>query len=210
MNGCDDDPAPATSRKSRFIVAYAGSIYLDRDPRPLFQAARQAVTRLGASPDSFSIEFMGNAQSFGGRTLDAIAAEEGIGEFVRVHSARPRAEALEFMAGATVLLSLPQDSEMAIPSKIFEYFQFEAWILALAEPGSATDLLLRGTGSDTVSSRNVEGIAGAMVERFRAWERGERPPVLARETRFTRRYQAGLLFQALEPLLGQARPAEVA
>jgi hypothetical protein len=210
MNGCDDDLVPAPPRSSRFLVAYAGSVYLDRDPRPLFRAARQVATELGLTPAEFGLEFMGNVQAYGGRTLGAIAAEEGVGEFVRIHPTRPRADALAFLASASMLLSLPQDSEMAIPSKIFEYAQFNAWVLALAEPTSATAELLRGTAADTVSSRDIGGIANALRGRIEGWRRGERPEALARIDRLSRRYQAGVLLAALQPLIGAPLKLEAA
>ncbi len=208
MNGCDEEVAVMAERTDRFLVAYAGSVYLDRDPRPLFRAARAVIEELGLTPAEFAIEFMGNARSYGGHTLGSIAGQEGVGEFVRVHAARPRAEALAFLAGASMLLSLPQDSEMAIPSKIFEYFQYDAFLLALAEHDSATERLLRGTTADTVSSRDIAGITRVLRERYLGWKRGERPQALAREERFTRRHQAGLLLAALAPLIGLKLPVE--
>jgi len=206
MNGCDEEPVPAPDRSKRFLVAYAGSIYLDRDPRPLFRAARTVVTELALAPERFGIEFMGKAQSYGGKTVEMIAEEEGIGDFVRVHAARPRGEALNFLASASVLLSLPQDSEMAIPSKIFEYFQFEAWILALAERDSATELLLRGTGADTVSARDIKGLEQVLRSRYREWERGTRPRPLSADPRLTRRHQAAKLIKAIGATINEIRP----
>ncbi len=202
MNGCDEEVAVGGARTGKFLVAYAGSVYLDRDPRPLFQAARAVVEELKLTPAQFAIEFMGNARSYGGLTLGAIAGQEGIGDYVRVHAARPRAEALAFLAGASMLLSLPQDSEMAIPSKIFEYFQYDAFLLALAEPESATERLLRGTTADTVSSRDIQGITRVLRARYLDWQRGAVPKALAREERFTRRHQAGQLLRAIAPLIG--------
>src|SRR5262249_44033992 len=106
-------------------------------------------------------------------------------------------EAMEFLADATVLLSLPQDSDMAIPSKIFEYMQFEAWILALAPPGSATELLLRDSGADVIPPDDEEAIARSIETRYRQYRRGERPPRLAENGRYGRREQAKRLFDAI-------------
>jgi hypothetical protein len=203
MNGCDEEPVPAPDRRQRFVEAYVGSIYLDRDPRPLFRAARTVVTELGLTPEQITIEFMGKAQRYGGKTLDMIAAEEGVGAYVRGHPARPRAEALTFLARASVLLSLPQDSEMAIQSKTVEYFQFEVWILALAEQNSATEQLLRGTGADTVSAHDIEGLTAVFRSRYQEWERNVRPAALSRDPRFARRNQATRLIHGLSATMNE-------
>jgi protein-tyrosine-phosphatase len=113
---------------------------------------------------------------------------------------------MEFLADATVLLSLPQDSDMAIPSKIFEYMQFDAWILALAAPGSATELLLRHSGSDVVSPDDVQEIAGVLQSRYRQYRQGQRPSRLAQHSRYSRREQAKLLFDAIERCIDGGAP----
>jgi hypothetical protein len=210
MNGCDEEPIPGVARNERFLVAYAGSVYLDRDPRPLFQAARRLATELSLTPARFALEFMGNAQAYRGASLGQIAAEEGVGDYLRVHPPRSRGEALQFLAGASLLLSLPQDSEMAIPSKVFEYMQYDAGILALAEPDSATGVLLRDTTADCVSPRDIEGIARVLRTRYLAWRQGETPPALARDEQFTRRYQARRLLERLSPLLSPGPAPEPA
>jgi hypothetical protein len=42
MNGCDEEEIPAVQR-DQFVISYAGNIYIDRDPRPLFRAIRRVV-----------------------------------------------------------------------------------------------------------------------------------------------------------------------
>ncbi|MGI8843227.1 MAG: hypothetical protein ACR2HZ_05985 [Gemmatimonadaceae bacterium] len=196
-NGYDDEPIPATRHGDRFTIAYAGGIYLDRDPRPLFQAAARAIAVLGLTPDSFRIELIGNVDDYGGVPIALMAEQEGIAGYVKTGPLRPRQEALEMLAGATMLLSLPQDSPWAIPSKIFEYMQFDAWMLVLAEPDAPAALLLRDSGADVVSPADVDGMAMILRQRIEEFTRGERPRRLAHEGRFSRRVQAERLMDEL-------------
>jgi glycosyltransferase involved in cell wall biosynthesis len=202
-NGYDEEPIPESTHGHRFTIAYAGGIYLDRDPRPLFQAARRVIEAHGLSSDDFAIHFVGNVNDYGGVPIASMAAEEGIGEYVRAEPLRPRHEALEVMAGATMLLSLPQDSPWAIPSKIFEYMQFDAWILVMAEDDAPSALLLRDTEADVVSATDVAGMAEVLRRRYLQFSRGERPTRLSRDRRFSRRYQAGRLMDGIAQLLSR-------
>ncbi len=198
MNGCDEETVPRSRHGGRFTIAYAGTIYLDRDPRPLFRAVAEVVRRLALGPEELGIELMGKAQSYNAIPIEAIAREVGIEPFVKTRPRRPRRELMEFLADATLLLSLPQDSDMAIPSKIFEYMQFDAWILALAAPGSATELLLRHSSADVVSPDDVQEIANVLQSRYQQYRQGQRPARLAHNSRYSRREQATLLFDAIE------------
>ena len=108
---------------------------------------------------------------------------------------------MEFLARASLLVNLAQDSHLAIPSKIFEYMRFRAWILALAVPESATARLLRGTGAEIVAPDDVDGVAEVLEARYRAFARGERPLPIAADTHFSRREQATRLFEVLEASL---------
>ena len=87
-----------------------------------------------------------------GVPLTKIAAEEGLGAHFRAHGFRPRGEALEFLAGASLLVSLPLRTGMTLPAKLFEYTRFDAWLLALADPASATAGLLADTDADVVGA----------------------------------------------------------
>jgi hypothetical protein len=201
MNGYDEERPTVSHALSGFKLAYAGTVYIDRDPRPLFRAAARVVAEFGLSPAEFRIEFMGDAAAYRGQSLGMIAEEAGIRDFVKVHPPAPRQEALEFLADATMLLSLPQDSDMAIPSKIFEYMQFDAWILALARPGSATELALRHTEANVVAPDDEDSLAGILRSRFLEHRRGVRPEPLSHHERFSRATQARVLFDALDARL---------
>ncbi len=204
-NGYDDEPLPPTRHSARFSIAYAGSIYLDRDPRLLFRATARVITELGLNPERIGLDFIGNVENYDGVPVSQIAREEGIADFVTVGPSRARPAMLEFLTRASMLVSLPQDSDLAIPSKIFEYMQFNAWLLALANRGSATELLLRDSGADVVAPLDVAAMTDLIRERYQQYARGDRPVRIARDQRFSRRGQAKILFDALEEML--ASPA---
>jgi glycosyltransferase involved in cell wall biosynthesis len=207
-NGVDDDPVPVAPPQRRFTIAYAGTIYLDRNPRLLFRAAGQVARELGLGPAEFGIELMGSFEGLAGGSLQEMAAEEGLHGFVEVHPTGNRDEALQFLARAALLVSLPQDSSLAIPSKIFEYMQFEAWLLVLAEPGSAPARLLAGSDADVVHPRDLEHMVRVIHDRYLRFRAEGRPQPLAREPRFSRREQARILFDALAALTdGYPAPA---
>ncbi|MGQ0715395.1 MAG: hypothetical protein ACT4PJ_16985 [Gemmatimonadaceae bacterium] len=198
LNGYDDEPMPASRHGDRFVVAYAGSLYMNRDPRVLFRAARRVIDELGLAPLQLGLEFIGNTETYGGTPLTRLAEEERISSFVTAGRARPRREALEFLAGATMLVNLPQDATLCVPSKVFEYMQFSAWVLALEPRGSATELVLRDTRADVVAPDDVDGIAAVLRRRYLEYRSGVRPSPIVRDGRFSRRHQAAMLLDALE------------
>jgi len=197
MNGCDEDAVPPSQHGPRFVIGYAGAIYLDRDPRPLFRAAARVVHDVNLTPADFGIEFIGHVESYCSSPVPALASEEGLDGYVTVGSMRPHKAVMEFLARATMLVSLPQDSDLAIPAKIFEYVQFDSWLLALATPESAVGLLLQNSGADVVAPDDLDRLTAVIRERVLQYRNGIRPTRLVRDGRFSRRTQAYRLLDAI-------------
>ena len=126
---------------------------------------------------------------------------------MKVRGEGTRREAAEFLARASVLVNLPQDSHLAIPSKIFEYMRFEAWLLALADPGSATEAVLRDTGADVAAPGDVDAIAAILRARYRQHREGEHARALAVDGKLSRGAQAQRLFDAIDRVLGHSPAA---
>jgi hypothetical protein len=98
---------------------------------------------------------------------------------------------------------LPQDSDMAIPSKVFEYLRYPAWVLAMAESDSATGRVLRDTPAAVVSAADVDGLAAQLADWLDQFEGGERPePAASSATELSRHAQADRLFDRLEGYRG--------
>ena len=201
-NGADDEQLPAVRRDSVFRIRFAGSIYLDRDPRLVFRAASRVIKELSLSPGDFMMEFVGHVGSYAGTSVLEIADQEGIAGYVTVGGLLPRAEALRFLAGATMLLSLPQDSDFAIPAKIYEYASMKAWMLVLASTHSATAQVLQGTDAYVVDPADVDGMAEAIRDRYQAFVNGVMPSAAGADGRFDRRVQSGKLMD----LIGKISP----
>jgi len=204
MNGSDDDPLPPSLHGNRFTIAYAGTIYLGRHPQSLFRAAASVISELRLRPEEFGIAFIGGDMP-GQDLLKAMAREEGIADFVTTAPAGSHAEALQFQARATMHVTFPGWDTVAIPAKIFECIRFEAWLLALADPGSATDRLLQGTGADVVPPGDPAAIAKAIRKRYEEHRRGSRPSRVVSDDRFSRRTQASILLDAMAGLSASPR-----
>lgn len=198
LNGFAERRVERTPTRDRFVIAYAGSIYLDRDPRYLFRGVSAVVDELSLSPDDLEVAFMGRTEDWG-EGLRRMAAEEGIGEHLTLHSEGSRREARDFLRGAALLVSLPQSAEMAIPSKLYTYMELDAWILAQARAGSATERLLRDTDADVVDPADRPGTAAIVEKRYLEFERGDRPvPLASSEPGLASRRQATLLLDQIE------------
>lgn len=200
-NGCDEAPGPPPPRRKRFVIAYAGSVYIDRDPSPLFRAAGRLIGELALAPEEFGVEFMGEVAEYNGQSLTTLAERAGLARHFRAHAPRPRADAVAFIEGASLLVLLPQDSDLAIPAKTFEYARCHAGVLALVSPTSATGTLLHGTSADVVAPEDEARILQVLRRHLEAHRRGEVPRPLATDLRFHRAPQASILFDALAAVI---------
>lgn len=200
MNGSDDDPLPPHRHAERFTIGYAGTIYLDRDPLLLFRAAAQVIKAQSLTPAQFGVDILGRFDGEEHLPLFGMATREGIADYVTVEPPRPQQAALEFLAGASMLVIFPGSNTLAIPAKVFEYIRFDSWLLTIAEPQSGIAQLLRGSAADVVAPE-VGAIAAAITARYRDHIAGVRPTRVARDDRFSRSAQARVLLDAIEKLV---------
>lgn len=207
LNGSDSDPLPPPTRDACFRIRFAGLIYMDRDPRPLFRAAKRVIDMFRLTPAQFMMEFMGHADMYASTPTIMIAEQEGVAHFVRITGHQPRRVALEFLAGATMLLSLPQDSDYAVPAKIFEYVRFHAWMLVFATAESATAQVLRFSEADVVAPDDIDTITGILAMRYQQFSRGEHPEPVGMDGHFDRELQAERFLHLLEQRVSMSLPA---
>jgi glycosyltransferase involved in cell wall biosynthesis len=204
LNGFDADAPPAAAGAEGFTVAYAGTIYLDRDPRPLLRAVATVVQRERLSPHQLRLLFLSEMPTRTVATLEALAVREGLEAHLTVRGRLPRTEALGELAGADLLVVLHQDSHLAIPGKLFEYMALPAWIMAMADAGSAVSEVLAGTPAEVVAPGDVEAMAAVISRCMGRKRRTGRPaPLAASVPGLSRARQAASLAEALARLTGR-------
>lgn len=202
LNGADDEEVPVSQLTGPFVIAYAGTIYTDRDPTNLLRGVAKFVRAQAVAPTDFRVKFMGDFATDGSCAIPRIAKEEGISDYVELHPRRPRAEALVFLAQAAVLVIFPGFNSVSILAKVFECVLFRAWILSLSPPGSAMEELLAGTDARVVPPADTDAIAGAIGEWYHAFQSGVRPEAIGAGGRFSRAREAEKLLAALDLLVG--------
>jgi hypothetical protein len=206
LNGTDNYPLPPSRQGGRFTIGFAGTVYLGKDVRHLLLAAARVIHELALTPADIGVDFIGEFGGPGELSISALARDASIGEFVTVGPRRAHAAALEFLSQATMLVVFVGFGAMFIPAKTFEYMRFDAWLLTLTEPGSATDQLLRDTDADVVAPDDVPGIAAAIRRRYELHRQGVTPVHIARDERFSRAKQAAVLLDAIERVFPQSAP----
>jgi hypothetical protein len=206
-NGSDTIRSAVGPSDGPFEVAFAGSIYLDRDPRPLFDAASRLVAEHDLDPTEFRLVLVGHVSEFNGLSVQSLAESAGLADHVELLPPVPREELEGILGSASVLVSLPQDSHLAIPSKIYEYAEYPSWLLAISDVDSATGRLLANTDADLVPPGSAEAIFESLDARYRQHLRGDRPRPLAEDHRFQRSAQAKRLIDLLGRLSAVHQPS---
>ena len=200
MNGSDPEDIVQSPLRDRFTVLYAGSLYLQRDPRAIFRACAPIVKEFALSPAQFAIEFLGPSSSFEGISVLEIAESFGLRAHVSVAGQVSRSDAIARAAAAALLVCLPDGQRLTIQAKLFEYVQLDAWLLVFADRKSAMSQALDGFDVDVVPPSDVQLAIDSVRARWLQFASGIRPLAIGRNGEFSREAQAERIRQVLENL----------
>jgi glycosyltransferase involved in cell wall biosynthesis len=131
-------------------LIHAGTLYLERDPRPLFRGIRRLRERGGLGTGSLRLLFLGDGRWFGGESVEKMVRDFGIDDLVSFQDAVPRAEADRLISEASVLLLLAQNFARQLPQKLFDYLGTRKPILALIDAEGESARILRKVGGHFV------------------------------------------------------------
>jgi glycosyltransferase involved in cell wall biosynthesis len=141
-------------------ITYAGVIYFDRTPEPLFRAVSRLIESGKASPGDVRIKLVGHCRSIGGIETRVVAGRYGLEDVVEVIDRVPYSEAVRIMRRSHLLLMLaPECHRLVLPAKIFDYLSSGSAILAIAEAGATADFIAETRCGHCFSARDVEGLA---------------------------------------------------
>ena len=208
MNGVDEERPPSVPKEDRFVLEHSGTVYLDRNPEAIFRAIGRLAQRRNIGPDDLVIRFHGAFDGAAGQQVLEIARREGVASYVELGGVVPRAEALRYLAASAVGIILPQDSHLAVPSKVFEYVNLPIWVVALAQNESAMADVLARTGALVVDPLDVPRLEEVLDGLWDRWSDGERPALDSHDPSLDRRSQARTLSSHLQRILRDRPPSK--
>src|SRR5499426_3095690 len=182
-NGYDNgewEESPAETRREseeKFLIAYTGKFYIERDPRPLFRALRTLIDSGEIDCEKLQVDLVGWCESSEGRPVREMAAELGLSDCVNILGPRSRPETIRRMTRADLLLLLSERFIIQIPGKTYEYLRAGRPILALTPESALADFMRRTGAGWVVNPKDDDGVLGAVRERYQQWKAGERGPI---------------------------------
>ena len=168
----DPGEGHAADAPRKFRITYAGNLYMNRDPAPVFRALRTLIECGEIARDEVSVELIGSCESSEGRGIEEIVSEAGIEGCVEMTGMLSRSETLRRLLRSDLLLLLAEGLVIQIPGKTFEYLETRRPILALTCEGAVATLLRRTGGAWVVSPDDQQGVINAVRECYRLWKCG--------------------------------------
>lgn len=200
-NGYDADAgSPANPDRSRFRIVFTGWLYPFMDPEAVIAAAGRLRRRAGLAAAEVSVEFMGCGASHGGVPLAAMAARHGIADCLRLLPQGPRAEARRLQQAAAVLVAYDASTQLAMPTKFFDYAQMGGVMLLMGFTDGAFAASAGKIGVRVHDQRDEAGLDAVLDEALRRWRAGDLIAPADREGVFDRRRQSALVREALVAL----------
>jgi glycosyltransferase involved in cell wall biosynthesis len=193
----------------RFVITYAGALYVGRSPLLVLEALRR-LSQTGDLPlERVRLDLVVNdgvGQLPDGRDIMDVAREMGLGGSVQVLGPLPRRETLRRLLDSNLLLLLGHNYTVQIAGKLYEYLRSGRPILALAPAGAQTDLLRATGGAWIVEPDDLGGAVGAIRDAYRRWQAGHSGPEADARlvSGFDRRVLVGRLATELEAAVSRA------
>ncbi|HKQ79269.1 MAG TPA: glycosyltransferase [Blastocatellia bacterium] len=193
--------------KEKFLITYAGTFYIERDPQPLFRAIKSLIDDGEIGRDQIQVDLIGWCDTSEGRSVREMADECGVCDCINILGPRSRPETLYRMSQANLLLLLAERFVIQIPGKTYEYLRAGRPILALTSKGALANFLRRIGGGWVVDPKDDAGIVSALKESVRQWKQGRQGRVADQSlvAGFDRRVLAGQLTKLFDRISAQSK-----
>ncbi len=121
-------------------LTHAGSLYLGRNPEPIFCALRSLIGKGAIGRSDLQVDFIGDPH-FRGAPLSAMVQKYDLAETVSLSGKMGFRECFQRLLDSRGLLLLAQDQPQEIPGKVFEYLRLNKPTLVITDEGDTKDLL---------------------------------------------------------------------
>jgi glycosyltransferase involved in cell wall biosynthesis len=159
-------------------IAYVGTFYYSRDPRPFLRALAAVCRKHGWGPEQVRVDFAGACRSVGTVSVEHEIEVLRLTGIVQIQNWLPHAAAQSLIEDADVLLLLAQEQPDQVPNKLYEYLGARRTILAFADRGGETAAMLgRISGHHVITTEDAPEVERVLETLILAARRGERPGV---------------------------------
>ncbi len=151
----------------QFTLTYTGSFYLGRTPEPIFTALRELIKEGRINAEEIRVNLAGNCQEVNGYPTSQIIRDYGLGKTVHVLGWVSHRQALNMITRSHLALLLAENQPFQIPAKVYDYMCAGTKILAIAEEGATSDLIISTKIGEVYRPSDVEGIKAYIYDCFR-------------------------------------------
>jgi len=145
-------------------IAYTGTFYYSRDPRPFLRGLAAACRKHQMGPEQVRVDFIGACRAIGTVPVEKEVDMLGLTGIVHTQDWLPHDAAKAVVEEADVLLLLAQQQPDQVPNKLYEYLATRRPILAFADANGETAQMLRRVGGHHVVTTDDEAKAERALE----------------------------------------------
>lgn len=158
-------------KPDRFSLTYSGAFYPGRSPKPLLQAAKEAIAEVPELAGCLELNFAGVLQKEYKKLIKKMKLEENVVELGYL----PHLESVaQLMASDVLWMTLSED--FSAPGKLYEYFGTRKPILGLVKKDSHTEKMLLDYGNVKLADPDdVNAIKEKLIEYFELWKEWKLP-----------------------------------
>jgi len=181
----------------RFVVTYGGSLYRKRDPRPFLQALSELLRDKAVAESDLLVRFLGSVDAK--FDMHGWIREHNLQSMVKVEPPIAHDQYLKALASSDVLLLIQPDTDLQVPSKLFEYMAIGKPVLALAHDGATSDTVEEYGNGMVVKPYDVIAIKSAIIKLLKTERTAETNDISDREP--IRKWSAATTSQKLDSVL---------
>jgi len=159
-------PQPPAQSKTLTLLS-AGTIYYNRDPRPLLDALALAISEGGFPKTAFKLILLGNCENPSTQTVQEWISMRGLDDTVQLQSAVPPQAVQVYIDRSHLLVNFAQGQQKLIPAKTYEYMASGKESLTITESDSETAKVVIATACGPVVPANADAMKSVLLDRYK-------------------------------------------
>lgn len=178
-NGYEDNMLMEPPQYSgRLTMLYAGTIYLNRNPLPFFEALLNLRKSGRIDPQRIRVQFVGDCNYWENLDLRQWLRERQLDEIVSLRDPVPSSQVAELIREANVLINFAQKQHDSVPAKLFEQIASRRHVLLFTEADSESAIVAGNSAQVLRVDSDIAEIETAICRLYAQWVDGDTTPTI--------------------------------